>query len=667
MTPSGVPVAVRMGGRSLILAVAAFASIAICVTAALAAYTLRQNVKREWAEQLASLSLILSEQASQTLFSAHTVLDSLTAVVKQAKLEDEAAYRNFVSQEAQHKLLVDRTVSNPIIDVATFVGKDGAVLNFTRSFPPARINLADRDYYQAHAADPAIDVYTSVPVRNKGNGKWVFYISRRVNNSQGEMLGLILVGVSVEVFSKFYERVGGNLGEGASLTLYRDDLTLMTRWPFVDNLVGKQNLNSATRTVIVDRKLSHDVVVTDSPRGTVGDAPQARMAAPRRLDRYPFIVTPVITEEFYLRGWRGSVAWISFTTAVSLLLVLLGARALLGADRRVRVELAERKQAQDSLRQAHEQLETRVAQRTAELTQEVGERKRAQEELARVNAHIAEVSHRAGMAEVANSVLHNVGNVLNSVNVSVAVLAEQLRRTPLADLPKAAALLREHRADLATFLVQDDRGRQLPGFIELLAGQWEQEHRVLQAETEQLANSLQHVKDVVSRQQSLSGQSGLTEALQIPQLVADVLAIHGSALERTAIRVRQSHAVASSWLGDRSKITQILLNLIVNAQESLTAAALAEPVIDIRSHLDSDGRLVIQVADNGLGISADALGRLFSYGFTTKPSGHGFGLHASALAAQEMGGALQAASDGPGRGACFTLLLPARASGGSPA
>jgi hypothetical protein len=119
---------------------------------------------------MSSLSLILAEQATQTLFSAHTVLDSFDDVVKQAKLEDEPSFRAFVSDEARYRLLVDKTDANPLIDVATFVAKDGQVLNFTRSFPPAKINLSDRDYFLAHSADPTIDTYTSVPVRNKGNG-----------------------------------------------------------------------------------------------------------------------------------------------------------------------------------------------------------------------------------------------------------------------------------------------------------------------------------------------------------------------------------------------------------------------------------------------------------------------------------------------------------------
>jgi signal transduction histidine kinase len=69
------------------------------------------------------------------------------------------------------------------------------------------------------------------------------------------------------------------------------------------------------------------------------------------------------------------------------------------------------------------------------------------------------------------------------------------------------------------------------------------------------------------------------------------------------------------------------------------------------------------VSDNGVGIASENLTRIFNHGFTTRKDGHGFGLHSGALAAREMGGALWAQSDGPGKGATFTLELPLSAKG----
>jgi C4-dicarboxylate-specific signal transduction histidine kinase len=412
--------------------------------------------------------------------------------------------------------------------------------------------------------------------------------------------------------------------------------------------------------MVAEQKLDHGIVMAEGLREFGSVATVMRMTAPRVVARYPFIVTPSITEDFYLASWRSSVAWIGLTAAISLVLIGVGMRSLLLADRQLRRELCERVQAQESLRLAHEQLEARVAERTADLRHEIAEREQAQQALANLNDHIAAVSHRAGMAEVANSVLHNVGNVLNSVNVAVTLIGDQLRQSALADLPRAAALLRAHEHDLADYLGHDPQGRQLGAFLALLGDQWQHEHRSLTAEAVQLTANVQHIKDIVSRQQSLSGLSGLVSTIDLPALVDDVLALHGAALQRGGLRVRREHHGPTQWRGDRGKLTQILLNLVVNAEEASSALPDTNPsrCLTIRTDVSADQRLDIEVQDNGSGIAPEVLARLFAYGFTTKATGHGFGLHASAIAAQDMGGSLNARSKGNGLGATFILSLP---------
>ncbi|MEY2688458.1 MAG: hypothetical protein RL375_2656 [Pseudomonadota bacterium] len=659
----------RWHGPRVIVAMALTMSGLVLTLALVAAWELRERTRSEWADQLSTVSLMMAEQVTQTMFSAHTVLDSIDVLVRSAGIDSDAGFRQLAAGRDMHELLVNRTSGHPVIDVATLVANDGQVLNFTRGFPAPPINLAERDYFRAHGADPALVTFTSAPVRNKGNGQWVFYISRAVRDGRGQLLGLILVGVSVEWFSQFYERVGTSLGDGASLSLWRSDFTLMTRWPFAEAQVGQVMRHTGTYQMVAQQQRDHGIVTTDGPGPWGAAADLAHMAAPRVVARYPFIVTPVITEDFYLASWRRSVAWIGLTAAVSLVLVGVGMRSLLAADRQLRRELHERVQAQDSLRAAHEQLERRVAERTADLRREIGERERAQQALTALNDHIAHVSHRAGMAEVANSVLHNVGNVLNSVNVAVTLIGDQVRQSALADLPRAVALLQAHEHDLPAYLGHDPQGRQLPAFLGLLAEQWQREHQALGDETARLTANVQHIKDIVSRQQSLSGLGGLVSLIDLPALIDDVLALHAAALQRAGLQVQCEHTGPTQWHGDRSKLTQILLNLVVNAEEATLARTdgAAPRRLIIRSSVADDQRLRLVVQDNGCGLAPDAQARLFAYGYTTKPTGHGFGLHASAIAAQEMGGSLSAHSDGAGQGATFTLSLPDGASRQTPA
>jgi amino acid transporter/signal transduction histidine kinase len=343
--------------------------------------------------------------------------------------------------------------------------------------------------------------------------------------------------------------------------------------------------------------------------------------------------------------------------------------ALTETNERLRLELAERMRAEESLRKAHEELEMRVRERTAELTatnaklqREITQRKQAHQALAEMNAQIATVSRKAGMAEVANSVLHNVGNVLNSVNVSVSLVAERLRDTPMADLPNAVGLLRANAGNVGAYLTEDPVGQQVPGFLEMLAQHWTAEHSELVSEVDRLQGNVQHIKDIVTRQQSLSGVSGVLEEVPLPKVIDDALAINADALQKSGVIVSREFDGVAWATCDRVKLTQILVNLIANAEESLAEMAGTERRLALRTQANADGSVEIHVIDNGRGIDLEVQERLFTYGFTTKKDGHGFGLHASALAAQDMGGTLRAHSDGANRGASFIVTLaPPRA------
>jgi amino acid transporter/signal transduction histidine kinase len=339
--------------------------------------------------------------------------------------------------------------------------------------------------------------------------------------------------------------------------------------------------------------------------------------------------------------------------------------ALTETNDRLSLELSERMRAEAALRKAHEELETRVCERTAELVAanselqvEIAERKQAQRALAEMNAQIAVISHKAGMAQVANSVLHNVGNVLNSVNVSVSLVSERLRDTPVLDLQKVVELLQANASDLGDYLTIDPTGRQVPGFLEMLAQHWTAEHSELVNEVKDLQASVQHIKDIIARQQSLSGVSGVLEEVHLPGLVDEALAIHDDALRKSRVVLRREFEKIAPVVCDRVKLTQILVNLIANAQESLAQIETRERRLTLRTRTNANGNIEIYVIDNGHGIPPEVRGRLFTYGFTTKKTGHGFGLHASALAAREMGGMLRAHHDESEHGAAFIVELP---------
>ncbi|WP_375768726.1 ATP-binding protein [Archangium gephyra] len=291
---------------------------------------------------------------------------------------------------------------------------------------------------------------------------------------------------------------------------------------------------------------------------------------------------------------------------------------------------------------------------------DVTERKAAEARLSELHRGLVDASRQAGMAEVATGVLHNVGNTLNSVNVSASIVAERIRGLRVSSLEKAVQLLREHEAQLATFLTEDPRGRQLPAYLEALTTQLTQDKEAVLSELRALCDGVEHIRVVVGMQQQYARYSGVVEEVSLPELIDGAVRLQAASLGRAGIEVRREYAeVPPVWV-DRHKLLQILLNLLSNARHAVKEGGRPDGCLTIRVEPGEAGRLCIIVADNGVGIAPQHIPLLFTHGFTTKKDGHGFGLHTSALAAEELGGSLSCASAGRGQGATFTLELPVR-------
>ena len=289
---------------------------------------------------------------------------------------------------------------------------------------------------------------------------------------------------------------------------------------------------------------------------------------------------------------------------------------------------------------------------------DITERKHAQAELEQVHKQLLDNSRHAGMAEIATNVLHNVGNILNSVNVSAGLVSSTLRTSRAQGLARAVQLMDEHAADLGDFLTLDEKGKLLPGYLSGIAQALALEQQGMIQELEQLTRSIDHIKDVVATQQSYAGSSSIIEALQICDLAEDALRINGEALAHHKVSVVREFSQVPVAQLDRAKVLQVLVNLISNANNAMENTPHESRQITLRVDIVDDSNLQVSIKDEGEGIPAENLTRIFAHGFTTRKTGHGFGLHSSALAARQMGGTLTAHSDGPGLGAMFMLKLP---------
>lgn len=288
------------------------------------------------------------------------------------------------------------------------------------------------------------------------------------------------------------------------------------------------------------------------------------------------------------------------------------------------------------------------------LTDEIEERRR-------LEAKLLEASRHAGMAQVATGVLHNVGNVLNGVNISANILRDTLSGNPRLKLLKQTAdLMRAQGEDLPRYLADDARGRLVPRLVIEVVDQLDASQPELQRELEHMVQNVDHIKQIVAMQQSYAKAGGVMQKLAPAELFDDAVRLAQASADRHGVRITPYLANVPAIETDRHQVLQILVNFITNAVQAVKQQPDGERRVALHlSHADDLIRFTVE--DNGMGIPPENLQKIFQHGFSTRKDGHGFGLHSGALAARNLGGSVQVASDGPGLGARFMLDLPVRA------
>jgi len=267
-------------------------------------------------------------------------------------------------------------------------------------------------------------------------------------------------------------------------------------------------------------------------------------------------------------------------------------------------------------------------------------------------------SRMAGMAEVAASVLHNIGNVLNSINVSSSLVTRKIRNSKADSLDKVTALLKEHAGDLPGFFTSDPKGRELPGYLSDLSQHLAGEHEDILNELKSLENNIEHITQIVISQQNYAHDAGVQETFNLNEVAEDAIRICTGTAEQRELQITREFQKLPPVTTDKHKVLQILINLIANAKRALSNGGPPEKHLIVRVEMNGANTAKISVIDNGVGIPPENLTQIFQQAFTTGRDGHGLNLHRNALAAGELGGSLVAQSKGPGQGATFTLEFP---------
>lgn len=294
---------------------------------------------------------------------------------------------------------------------------------------------------------------------------------------------------------------------------------------------------------------------------------------------------------------------------------------------------------------------------------DISERKDAEAERDTLNKQLVDTSRRVGMAEAITGVLHNVGNVLNSINIAAGVLMDTVRRSSLDKVSRTAELIQENLHDVGSYLTQDPKGQQIPEYLGKLGHQLTQEQETVLREINGLVKNIEHIKEIINVQQSVARSSSMEEPVVLADLVNQALSMKQALLDTYQVQVVKDYHEMPEIVVDKHQVLQVLLNLISNAKQAMKEVSDRPRILTLRLlwFKEHENEWVkFEVQDTGVGISPDNMNRMFSQGFTTKKDGHGFGLHSGALNAKLMGGSLTVSSEGEGRGAMFTLTIPAK-------
>jgi signal transduction histidine kinase len=334
--------------------------------------------------------------------------------------------------------------------------------------------------------------------------------------------------------------------------------------------------------------------------------------------------------------WLEHAGWVLFEDVFLIWACVRGAREM--------KELARR---QAELEVANDRVEAEVARQTQRLES--------------VSQELVSTARKAGMAEVATGVLHNVGNVLNSVNVSTSVVLQRLKNSEIPNLARATDMIRDNNDRLADFLTRDERGKHMAAYLIEASHCLGEEQKQLLCELDGITNGLSHLKQIVGAQQQHAKNGTLRERVSPVDLFEQAIAMDLGIPAARQIQIVRDFAEVGPTALDKHKVLQILINLLSNAKKAVAAHDGAAGQIVVSTSIQTiEGRAMLRfgVRDNGVGIAAVNLAKIFSRGFTTDREGHGFGLHSAAIAAREMDGNLSVTSDGVNQGANFSLDLP---------
>ena len=294
------------------------------------------------------------------------------------------------------------------------------------------------------------------------------------------------------------------------------------------------------------------------------------------------------------------------------------------------------------------------------ISRDITEHKQNERNLAEATTQLADASRLAGKAEIADDVIHNVSDVLNSINIALHTLEDFSIELSFGKLEQVAELIEKHGADDDFF--NTSQGSCIPSYLRQVAEIAAQDKTRLKSELASCEEHIQQISAIVARQQRYATNVKVIESIGLSALISEAMLISQKNGFGQRIEIQCDFERGLSAETDKHNVTQIVADLLRNAQRACLESTNRPAIITVSVYNDGYDMFTIRVEDNGIGIAKENLAKMFSFGFTTRKDGDGFALHGCANTAKELGGSLRAYSEGLGKGASFNLTLPGQLS-----
>ena len=268
-----------------------------------------------------------------------------------------------------------------------------------------------------------------------------------------------------------------------------------------------------------------------------------------------------------------------------------------------------------------------------------------------------------GRLEIVETILHNIGNAINSATVGINVLQENLVDNQLIHRFSALAdMVKGNQEDWVDYIKNDPKGRQVLPFLIALAADFADQNKKVTETLERVSERVTHIIDIIRTQRS-SNQSSMTwKNIDLQQTISSAVKLQQDSIDKRGIQVHINCENAPQEIRvQESQFHQMLVNLVKNSIEAIDeltrSSGLNEtPRIAVKAYISEDF-LCLDVTDNGIGIAPQNLKLIFTAGYTTKESGTGLGLHSSANFVIGSGGQIYPLSEGIGRGTTMRIML----------